>query len=794
MRRGHRVPAGPPARLNLMSSALHALFAFLFKYPLSVFQQGDLAFGAPIPVVVLVVLVLALAVPALLSYTRARGRSTRGDRWVLVGVRTAVLLVLALCLFRPMLLLSAAVPQRNFVGVLIDDSRSMQIADQDGLQRADFVRTQLAGAHPALLDALESRFQVRLFRFGASAARVDSAGGLVYGERETHLAAAVEAAQRELESVPLSGLVVVSDGADNSHQAMADELLRLRARRVPVFTVGVGAEQFDHDIEIQRVETPRTVINHSTLVVDVLVRQRGYAGRRVPLVIEDAGEVLARTDVTLPADGDAAPLRIHALMNRPGARVLTFRIPVQPGEQVTQNNVRTALVNVRGDRQKVLYVEGEPRYEVRFIRAAIAADSSLQLVVLQRTAANKFLRLNVDSAEDLAGGFPTSRTELFKYQAVILGSIEASFFTPDQMAMLVDFVNVRGGGLLMLGGRRAFAEGGYTGTPLADVMPVVIDGPATLDSLAFLADLQVRLTPAGMANAVTQLGGSDSASIRRWRELPIVTSVNRMRGVKPGAVTLVQGLVPPGGRARASGQPLAAYTQPVLAFQHYGRGVAYALPVQDTWQWQMDPGMPVGDLTFTTFWRQLLRQLTTGVPGRVTVTAATDQVNPNTPIQLQAEVVDSSYVDANDAKVLAHVTAPSGATRDVPMEWTVHQDGVYRATFTPSEQGVLRIRVEATRGRAPAVVDSTFVRVADLNSEFTDAEMRADLLKRIASETEGRFYTPATVQRLPQDLSTTHRGVTVVNEMDLWDMPIVFLLLVALAAGEWWYRRARGLA
>lgn len=777
-----------------MPNALQALFAFLFKYRPSVFQQGDLAFGAPAPVIVLALAGLAIAAAAVFSYTRVRGKSTRRDRWVLTALRTAALLVLVTCLFRPMLLLSAAVPQRNFVGVLIDDSRSMQIADRGGEQRADFVRSQIAGRHSALLDALRSRFQVRLFRFGATTARLDSAAGLTYDERETHLGDAIENARRELEAVPLSGLVVLTDGADNAHQPIADELLRLRAKQVPVFTVGLGADRFDKDIEIQRVETPRSVLTHSTLVADVLVRQRGFAGARVPLVVEDGGEIVARTEVTLPADGDVAPLRVHALMDHAGPRTLTFRIPPQPGEQVTQNNAGQALVDVRASRQKILYVEGEPRYEVRFIRAAVDPDSSLQLVTLQRTADNKFLRLNVDGPDDLAGGFPTTRAELFKYKAVILGSVEASFFSHDQMQMLADFVNVRGGGLLFLGGRGAFAEGGYTGTPLADVMPVVIAGPAVADSATFLADLQVKVTPAGMTDAATQLGGTDSSSSARWSALPIVTSVNEIRGVKPGAVTLVQGLVPPGGRAGLPGEKLADYTQPVLTFQHYGRGVAYALPVQDTWQWQMDPSVPVGDLTFQTFWRQLLRQLTNNVPGRVTVTAASDQVNPRTPIQLQAEVVDSAYVRANDAQVTAHITEPSGATRDVPFEWTVNQDGEYRATFTPDEEGVLRIQVEASRGTGSRAVDSTFVRVADLNTEFVDAEMRADLLKRIATETGGKFYTPATVSRLPEDLTMTNRGVTVVNEMDLWDMPINFLLLIVLVSAEWACRRARGLA
>ena len=219
---------------------------------------------------------------------------------MLTGLRAAALAVLVWCLVPAVLLLSAAVPQRNFVGVLIDDSRSMQIADRDGKERADFVRSEIADPHSALLQALRSRFQVRLFRFGAQTQRVDSAGGLASTSSETHIGDAIESARRELESVPLSGLVVLTDGADNSNTPIADELLRLRARQVPVFTVGLGAAQFDRDIEIQRVETPRAVLMNSTLVADVLVRQRGFAGARVPLVVEDGGEIVARTDVTLP--------------------------------------------------------------------------------------------------------------------------------------------------------------------------------------------------------------------------------------------------------------------------------------------------------------------------------------------------------------------------------------------------------------------------------------------------------------------------------------------------------------
>ena len=775
-----------------------ALFSFLFKYRPAVFAQGDLTFGSPASVIGLVLVAAALGVPAVLTYARVRGKSTRRDRLVLGGLRAAAIGLLVLCLFRPMLLLSAAVPQRNYVGVLIDDSRSMQIADVDGKPRSDFVRHQFGGPDSALYRQLAERFQLRFFRFGRDVERIARPADASYAGAATHIGTAVERVQEELGSVPLSGLVVVSDGADNARTPIADQLLALRARSVPVFTVGLGRERYDRDIEIRRVDAPRSALAGSALVVDLLVRQRGFAGAKVPLVVEDGGRVVDRQEITLPEGADAKPIRVHVNAAERGARTLTFRIPAQPGEMVQQNNAQQALVLVRGDREKILYLEGEPRPELRFLRDAVAADSNLQLVTMVRTAENKFLRLDVDSAGELAGGFPKTRDDLFRYRAIVLGDIEASFFTRDQLAMLSDFVSVRGGGLLTLGARRAFAEGGYAGTPLADALPVEVEGDAVPDTLTILAHLRVRVTPAGASNAAVQVAPNEAASIERWRTMPAVTSVNRIGKLKPGAIVLLEGELAPDEANGAPGEVTRGYSQPVLVYQHFGRGLSVSMPIQDSWLWQMHADVPVEDLTYETFWRQLLRWLTSDVPGHVAVTVANDQVAPKEAVTVRALVADDGFTRLNDARVTAHVVAPSGTARDVPMDWAVDRDGEYRATFTPEEEGRYTVTVNATRLRdganVPAGADSAFVRVAPQETEYFDSEMRGSLLRRVADETGGKFYTPASVASLPEDLTLSKRGVTVVNQMDLWDMPIVFLLLVALVTGEWAYRKKRGLA
>ena len=208
--------------------------------------------------------------------------------------------------------------------------------------------------------------------------------------------------------------------------------------------MGLGEEELSPDVQISRVEMPRTVLVGTSLVVDVIVSHRGYSGRTVQLVVEDTGQLLASEDVTFARDGEPVVARVRIEAQDAGPRLLRFRVSAQEGERVTENNVRDVLVNVVNNAEKILYFEGEPRWEVKFLRRAVSEDENLQVVVLQRTAESKFLRLDVDDAEELAAGFPKTREELFGYRALILGSVEASFFTHDQLDMISDFVSRRG--------------------------------------------------------------------------------------------------------------------------------------------------------------------------------------------------------------------------------------------------------------------------------------------------------------------------------------------------------------
>ncbi len=767
------------------------LFRVLFKYPRVVFEQGHFTFALSRSLTLTLAAAALLGFGVLITYRGAWSDERPRDRAVLIGLRIAIVAALLFCLARPILVLKAAVPQQNFLGILLDDSRSMSIADTGGQPRTEFVGQQLAMPDSALLNALSQRFVLRFFRFSSSADRVTSAADLKYAGTASRLGPALERARDELAGLPLAGLVMVTDGADTSDATLDDELASLKARQIPVFTVGVGQERFAHDIQVTRVETPRSTLKGTTLTVDVVVTQTGYGGATVPLNVEDQGRLVASQPITLPPDGESATVRVNFTAGTAGARLFRFSIPGQNAEQVTENNARDALIEVTDRRDRILYYEGEPRAEMKFIKRAIEDDKNLDLIVLQRLAEDKYSRFLVEDSlsgkgslsEELVGGFPKTREELFSYRAIVLGSVEAASFSPEQLRMLADFVSKRGGSLIMLGGRRSFSEGGWAGTPLAEVLPVDVQPNTSQKGNEYLAkELAVRPTREGEIYPVVQLAGTEKASAAKWDDMPAVSSVNAIRQAKPGATVILTG-------SNSNRQD-----QIVLAYQRYGRGKSFAFPIQDSWLWKMDFSVPVEDTTHETFWRRMMRWLVDGVPGQVEMTTSLDRVEPGEPFTLTAEVADPSYTEVNDGRVIAQITSPSGKTTEVPLEWTVAKDGQYSGTFVPDEAGLYTVKTTAAHAGAELGTTVTHVRASAGDSEYFDAAMRAPLLKRIAEDTGGRFFTPANASTLPEAISYSGRGVTVVEERDLWDMPFILLLLLALVGCEWGYRRVRGLA
>lgn len=758
-----------------MESSLDAISAFLLKHPRGDFARGDLVFAPVVAVLPLILLIAAAIGLGWFAVVRLR-RTATTDRLVLGLIRTAVFLLVGLCLLRPTLVLSRAIAQRNVLALVFDDSRSMLVNDVDGATRLAALQETFSDSSE-LVRRLGERFAIRIFRAGADASPTSGAAALTGTATRTDLATSLAATREALADLPLAGIVVVSDGAQNGSGDLDAELFRLASREIPVHTVGVGTSRFAKDIGIDALRLPRDVLMGGEAPGEAVLRLRGVAGQRAVITTLAGGRMVDVDTVQLPSERDlfTVPVRVPAV--EPGTMAVEVTVTPLDGEVTTLNNRATAVMTVRDGPEKILYVEGEPRPELPFTRRAVSSDSALQVVALVRTAREKHLRLGVDDSLELMNGFPTRREELFRYRAVVLGSIEAGYFSGDQLRMLQDFVGTRGGGLLALGGRRALGEGGYAGTPLDEVLPIALDprvsgraeGPATT--------ISVVPTAAGVDHPALALPSNGSAG---WAALPTLSTVNAPGRLRPGATVLLEGQG-------------SAGTQPALAVQRYGRGKSAVFMPQDAWRWQLTDKLPEGDRTHAAFWERLLRWTVNDVPEQVELEAEPGLTAPGEPVELRARVNDSTYAPQDDARVTVRVVPPDAPSYDVPLEADLGTPGEYRGRFTPQSAGTHRLDLMAIRGLDTVLAEGLVV--SDPDRGDPGAVERDDgVLGRIAERTGGRSYDLADLGSLPDDVLLTRSGVTARESSDLWDAPLIFFLFLLLLGFDWGWRRYRGLA
>jgi uncharacterized membrane protein len=762
---------------------LEQLVSFLFKYRETMFAKSQFTFGARPSVWAILVLLAVLA--ALLYYLYAGTALKLPANWrvALITLRLALLVVILFCLMRPVIVVPSVVPQSSYVAVLMDDSASMNLVDEGGRSRLDAIK-QLMSADSHFLGRLAERFKVRPFKFSSTAERVQSAAELAGAGEQTNINAAIEQAEREAAGLPLAGIVLISDGASNGEtdtaQSLASTLSGLRARGLPVFTVGLGPLALDGDVELTRATAPRRVLAGSPVTAEVLVRGGGQ--RSVKIDLSEDNHLLRSQEVPVPGDATSVA-RITFTPSSPGLHRYQLNAPPSPDDPVKENNTVELLVEVVDAKPKILYLEGEPRWEYGKLRDSVAEEKNIVLTSVLRSADGKFYRQGVEKGDELVNGFPKSEEELFAYDAIIIGSVEATFFSFDQLKAIEQFVSRRGGTLIALGGAKSFNAGGYSNTPLADLLPVYINGNQTPGD-----NQEFRAAPAdrGRDHPAARLAEQADANQKAWEQLPAITLPEVINDTKPGATVILE------ARSTKDRNRVA----PLLVEERYGRGRTMALLANDTWRWRMM--LESNNKSFETFWRNLMRYAVDNVRRPVEATSERTVYGTGEGVRLRAEVGDEKYLPLSGAQVLAHVTSPSGRQLEVELK-PVSENGFegYAADYHPDEQGTYRVEVTAaTRGaqaKALRSAQTSFI-VGPLNREARDAAQNRELLKRIASDTGGQYYTLARAEELIEDLAHTGGAGSVRETKELWDMPINFLLVIGLAAGEWFIRKRKGLA
>jgi uncharacterized membrane protein len=750
------------------------MFQFLFKYPISIFSKGEFVLLGAWPKWILFLLVLGTAA-GLGWWIRLRlpgaapgvRRWRAGVLWLLQSFLAGLLLVL---LWQPAITVAELKPQQNVIAVLVDDSRSMAISEDGSTRQAQAVKALQDG----LLSELEKKYQTRLYRLDSHPTHISSLNELHASSPATRIGDSLKQLAAETTDLPIGAIVLLSDGADNSGGIDLDTISALRNRRIPVHTVGFGLERLPHDVEINEVAIAARALADSRLAARVSFHQSGYAGMKSTLTVRDGAKVLASREITFTGEGRIQTETIPFNAGSAGAKALEFSIDPLPGEQNRSNNAVTRLVNVVSDKRRVLYVEGEPRWEYKFIRRAEDDDRIVQLASMLRTTENKIYRQGINDPKELAEGFPARAEDLFSYQALIIGSVEAGYFTAMQLDLIRQFVDRRGGGLLLLGGRFGLADGGWGGSSIADVLPVVLPDRKN----TFHRDpATVELSPAGSDSLITRLVDDPARNVERWKKLPFLMDYQEPGAPKPGAAVLAN--------MNSRGRKMD-----LLITENYGRGRTAVLATSGTWRWQMSQAL--GDPTHDMFWRQLLRWLVADTPGNVVASVPSQMLLDDGHILVSADVRDKQYQPAADARVEAHILGPGGISAMIPMTPVPDTPGIFRADWTAEKPGSYVTEVTAGRGSDELGRDVlTFQRIDGVAENF-HTEQNRDLLEKLSSATGGRYWRPQGLSKLTSEIPLSEAGITIRETRELWNMPAVFLLIVVLRFSEWLLRRKWG--
>jgi uncharacterized membrane protein len=759
------------------------MFEFLFKYPLSIYRQGTFIFlaGWPLWLMGLGVL-MAAGVLGFLIWRQGSGSSRMGvvrraSVWVL---QTALAFLLLFLIWHPALSVSTLKPQQNIVAVVIDDSTSMTTDDENSTRKEAAEKVLNGG----LLKALQEKFQVRLYRMSDHAERIDKLEQLTAGATATHIGESLKQVAADASSLPIGAMILLSDGSDNTGGVDLETLSEIRRQRIPVHTIGLGRETMSRDVEISNVDVSARALPESRLGATVSFHQHGYTGQKAKITLREGSKVVASQDVTLKAEGTEQVETVLFNAGDAGVKTLEASIDPFPNEENPRNNRVTRLVNVDPRKPKILYMEGEPRWEFKFLRRAVEDDHTLHLYSILRTAPNKIYRQEQEDGKqgltninELKDGFPTKVEDLFGFDGLVFGSVDAPYLTKNQQDMVKQFVDRRGGGVLFLGGKDSLSDGGWAKSAAADILPTTL--PERKNTYSF-AGADVELTPEGRDSLITRIEEDPNKNVERWKKLPYIRTFQDPGDPKLGAVVLANFVPREGGGAK----------RPLLVTMNYGRGRTAIFATGGSWRWQML--QPLADMSHEMFYRQLLRWVVSDTPRHITGSTPKSLLADESHVKLRAEVRDKTYLPAGDATVEAHITGEGIPPEVVNMTPEPLEQGVYGADWTAPKAGSYYVEVVAKRAAEELGTDTFTFRREDGIAENFHVEQNRELLQKLSAETGGSYYKPADAQKLGKDINYSQAGITVRETRDLWDMPAIFLLFLGIRAAEWLLRRRWG--
>jgi hypothetical protein len=777
---------------------------------------------------------LAAVLLVVLYQQERRLVSQRAGLFLLV-VRLLAAVVLVAALFEPIAARTYREVLRGRVLVAVDVSASMSTADPGrtveertalgktlglspaepiaALSRREVSRLLLAG-ESAPLARLAADHAVEAFTFArgttpatlgtlASSLKVpperdDPAVGST--DWEPVLAEALKGSDSK---APVLGVVLVTDGRRNASSDAGPTIDRLAARGVPVFPVLVGSTKPPRDAAVASVKVPELVYKGDMATVEATLKLDGYAGREVAITLHCPGASPLRQTAQATAAIPRPTVTFRVPLEDAGIVPMTVTLEALEGDSRSDNNYRTETIQVVDDKARVLLVDGEARWEFRYLRNALARDPrvNVETVVFEQPRAGLSSETAYTYGTSLPAPEGTAPDPLGTFDAIVLGDVAPANAPGETWRRLDWFVAERGGTLVFSPGPRFWAVLGAGETtrkllPVLDPKPIDVD-PRDDDPVHPGLPPGVLLSPSDAAVSgagswpMLQLASEANESRRCWASLPRLPWAIA-GNTKPGATTL----------ATAADDPSAV----VLAAQPYGLGKVLWVGTDGTWRWRHR----VGDAYHHRFWGQVVRWAATGklVAGNALVRfgPSKPRTSEGEAVRLQARISEGVVVVRPDMLIAARIFK-SGPGQDkaiavVPLRPAPGQSRTFEGVAPSLPVGAYVMRLDV-----PGMVETlqleprppTPVPQAGLEIVARDTSERIELaaarypLECLAAATGGQVVADFEAQILPSLLRARTKETVRTEETLLWDSPPALLLFLAIVTVEWVARKRVGL-
>ncbi len=742
------------------------MFEFLFSQSPQTWQKGEFFFASGWSLwalAICIILVTGLSASGLYRYRSAIKKSHLGIAWILQSLVASLILLM---LWQPSLRVNEVFDSENRLSILLDVSASMSYGQNDTSR----LQNALIALQKGPLASLQKTFKTTIYAASEDLQPLESLQELPAPGMQSNLGESLieslELAARE----PLAAVILVSDGSDNGAiAANPDWWNKLVQYDVPIHTVGIGRVKLPEDLELLDVELASSSLAGS--VESAMLTLRHGRGGSATLKVYDGNSLIVKQELKLSGSSDESSHSLELPSLEPGVHELRFALEPWLGELNLKNNQQKRLLHVAEQQRRVLYVEGEPRWEYKFIRRALHNNPGIRLVSLLRTSPNKFYRQGIDSNDELIDGFPTDRESLYAYDAIVIGSFEAAQLDKHQHDNLRDFVASRGGSLLMLAGSEGLADGGWGRTSVASALPVRL--PDQIKPTFSRTKVKVELSESGHRSPITKLSNNDEKNRQLWREMPEIGNYQSSGEPKPGSHTLLE-------------FEFDGRKYPLLVQQRYGLGYSYVLATAGTWRWQMQ--LPSDDQRHETFWRQLLWSMVDSTPARIEVNTQ-NYIHADRSIKSASiNLKNARFEPLPNAEVTISIDGPGGLSKTSTLKSDPDQPGVYLADFNADETGVYRIAATAIDINGEKLAENGWVLQEGNVAENFSQQQNKRWLERVAMETGGEYLSLNALENLPDLVRSKNAGIIREHSLPLWNMPFFFLAILLLKATEWLLR------